>query len=88
MNFDTLTVLINNEGKYNTEILSSVLHNEDLSLLYFHVSYLYLFLAGNTIVYPPSQGTNREKYLFISTSKSEMPTLAGNEQLFHPSLPS
>ena len=47
----------------NTGTLSSVLHNnKNLCLLYFHFSYFYLFLAGNITVYPPSQGTNREKY--------------------------
>ena len=34
----------------------------NLCLLYFHFSYLYLFLAGNIIVYPPSLGTKKEKY--------------------------
>ena len=56
--------------------------------LYFHFSYLYLFLAGNRIVYTPSQGTNREKYFKNYNIKFKMPTLAANNQLFHPSLPS
>ena len=32
--------------------------------MYFHFSYLYFLLAGNIIVYPPSQSTNREKYFW------------------------
>ena len=30
--------------------------------LYFHFSYVYLYLAGNLTVYTPSQGTNRENF--------------------------
>ena len=30
--------------------------------LYFRFSYIYIFLAGNIIVYTPSEGTNGEKY--------------------------
>ena len=58
-----LTVFINNEGKYYTGILSSVLYNKwktvSSVLSFLH---LYLFLAGNIVVYTPSQATNREKY--------------------------
>ena len=54
--------------------------------LYFHFSYLYLFLAGNIIVYTPSQGTNREKYFTNYYIKVKMLTRAGNKQPFHPSL--
>ena len=51
------------KGINSTGILSSVLYNnKNLCLLYFHISYLYFFPAGNIIVYTPSQGTNREKY--------------------------
>ena len=38
-------------------------------VLYFHFSYLYFFLAGNIIVYPPSQSTNREKYFRLQHIK-------------------
>ena len=38
-------------------------------VLYF--SHLYLSLAGNIIVYTPSQGTNREKYLNHIISKGK-----------------
>ena len=48
----------NSTGK----LLSVLFKNKNLCPLYFHFSYLYLFLAGNIIVYPPSQGTNKEKY--------------------------
>ena len=62
-NFGILTVLINNEGKKILECYHqyfTIIKN--LCVLYFHFSYLYLFLAGNIIVYPPSQSTNRENY--------------------------
>jgi len=64
INFGILAVLnnamkgINNTGYYHQYY--KIITN--LVFLYFHFSYLYLFLAGNIIVYTPSQGTNREKY--------------------------
>ena len=56
--------------------------------LYFHFSYLRNFLAGNIIAYTPSQGTNKEKYFTKYYIKVKMPTLAGNKEIFPPSLPS
>ena len=50
--------------------------------MYFHFSYFYLSLAGNTIVYTPDQGTNREKYFnYIIYQREKMPTLAGIKHL-------
>ena len=41
-------------------------------------------MAGNTVVYTPDQGTNREKYLnHIIYQREKMRTLAGNK---HPSV--
>ena len=46
------------------------------------VTPIYTFsLAGNIIVYPPMQATNREKYFNHIIYKGKMPTLAGNEHL-------
>ena len=46
------------------------------------VSPIYTFsLAGNIIVYRPSQGTNKEKYFKHITYKGKMPFPAGNKHL-------
>ena len=51
------------EGKYNTGILSSVLHKNKTCAFCAFISPIYTFSsAGNIFVYTPSQGTNREKY--------------------------
>ena len=47
----------------------------------FHFSYLHPSLAGNIIVYTPSQGAVREKYFNLIIYKGKMPTLAENKHL-------
>ena len=88
INFGILTIFIKNEGKYNTGILSSLFYNiKKLVSLYFHSSYLCLFLAGNINVYPPGQGTNKEKYFvhhYIKVRNAE----AGGKQTTFPSISS
>ena len=50
---------------------------------------IYTFsMAGNIIVYTPSQSTNREKYFNHTIYKETMPTLTGKKTLFYQFLPS
>ena len=71
-------------------VSSSILQESKKILSYCtFISPNYTFsLAGNIIVYTPSQGISREKYFINHNIKVKMPTLAGNKQVFHASLPS
>ena len=58
------------------------------NLLFFHFFYLYLFLAGNSIVYTPTQGTNTEMYsLHYHIKVKNADSGRKKKQFFHPSLP-
>ena len=55
--------------------------------MYFQLSYLYLFLAGkHNCIHAKSRHIKR-KVLYILLYQNQKPNLAGNKQLFHPSLP-
>ena len=75
----------------STGVLSSVLHNNKKKLVSFVLSFL-LFIPSRwreTYLFTRQVKVQIGKStLYIITSKLEMPTLAGNKQLFHTSLPS
>ena len=51
--------------------------------LFFHFSYLYLYLARYTIVYTLSQGTNREKYVINYNIKVKNADSGRKKSSFH-----
>ena len=70
---------VNVSRKNNTVPKARKLYNINNSTF---VSPIYTFsLAGNTIVYTPIHGTNRQKYFNHIINKGKMPTLAGNKHL-------
>ena len=78
MEITKLGIIIGTTGKKNKILISSTFNSP-----------IYTYsLAGNKIIYTPSQGTNSEKYFINYNIKVKMPTVAGNKQLFHPSPPS